>query len=217
MLRENGIDKSATQQESMVQIQPQPQKLTFEDYLAYEDNTDNRYELIDGELVPLSPELPQNSIIARRLFLAFVSQNLVPFELIPLHDCEIQVSVLQRGDAANRYPDLAILRKEHLTLMGKRQTITFDLLPPRLVVEVVSPYKSHRDENYRRDYQSKRLQYAARGIPEYWIVDPTQQQVIVLQLEAGEYREVVFRGDSRLVSAIFSELNLTVRQVFEVV
>jgi len=201
----------------MVQIQSQPQKLTFEEYLTYEDNTDNRYELIEGELVPLSPESPQNSIIARRLFLAFVSQNLAPFELIPLHDCEIQVPVLQRGDAANRYPDLAILREEHLILMGKRQTITFDMFPPRLIVEVVSPYKSHRDENYRRDYQSKRLQYAARGIPEYWIVDPTQQQVMVLQLEVGEYREAVFRGDSPLVSAVFPELDLTVRQVFEVV
>lgn len=192
----------------MVQIQSQPQKLTFEEYLAYEDDTDNRYELIEGEFVLLAPESPQNSIIARRLFLAFVSQNLVPFELIPLHDCEIQVPVRQRGDAANRYPDLAVLREEHLTLMGKRQTITFDLLPPRLVAEVVSPYKSHRDENYRRDYQSKRLPYAARGIPEYWIVDPTQQQVMVLQLEAGEYREAVFQGDSRLVSAVFPELDL---------
>jgi Uma2 family endonuclease len=28
------------------------QKLTFEEYLAYHDGTDTRYELVDGELVP---------------------------------------------------------------------------------------------------------------------------------------------------------------------
>ena len=40
--------------------QAHKQKLTFEEYLAYEDDTDNRYELIDGELVTLPPEsVPQ--------------------------------------------------------------------------------------------------------------------------------------------------------------
>jgi Uma2 family endonuclease len=28
-------------------------KLTFEEYLDYDDGTDNRYELVDGELVAL--------------------------------------------------------------------------------------------------------------------------------------------------------------------
>ena len=30
------------------------QKLTFEEYLTYEDGTDTRYELVDGELKPIS-------------------------------------------------------------------------------------------------------------------------------------------------------------------
>ncbi|WP_333414801.1 hypothetical protein [Microcoleus sp. MOSTC5] len=36
--------------------QAHKQKLTFEEYLTYEDDTDNRYELIDGKLVTLPPE-----------------------------------------------------------------------------------------------------------------------------------------------------------------
>ena len=35
-------------------------KLTFEDYLAYDDGTDYRYSLIDGALVPLPPESELN-------------------------------------------------------------------------------------------------------------------------------------------------------------
>lgn len=30
------------------------QKFTFEEYLAYDDGTDTRYELVNGELVPMS-------------------------------------------------------------------------------------------------------------------------------------------------------------------
>ncbi|MGB3790059.1 MAG: Uma2 family endonuclease [Phormidesmis sp.] len=30
------------------------QKLTFEEYLSYEDGTDTRYELVNGELVAMS-------------------------------------------------------------------------------------------------------------------------------------------------------------------
>ena len=41
-------------------------------------------------------------------------------------------------------------------------------------------------ENRKRDYLEKRKQYAARGIPEYWIVDPDDAVVIVLKL-AGKY------------------------------
>ena len=30
------------------------QKITFEAYLGYEDGTNTRYELVDGELIPMS-------------------------------------------------------------------------------------------------------------------------------------------------------------------
>ena len=63
----------------------------------------------------------------------------MPFRQVQLHTCELQVPVLQSGDPANRYPDLLVLRPEHLELTRKRLTLTFDMLPPHLVVEVVSP------------------------------------------------------------------------------
>ncbi|NET62343.1 MAG: hypothetical protein F6K47_41440 [Symploca sp. SIO2E6] len=32
-----------------------PVKLTFEQYLEYQDSTDNRSELLEGELIPMPP------------------------------------------------------------------------------------------------------------------------------------------------------------------
>ncbi|WP_421656901.1 hypothetical protein [Leptothermofonsia sp. ETS-13] len=34
--------------------------LTFEEFLAYDDGTETRYELEDGELVEMPPESPVN-------------------------------------------------------------------------------------------------------------------------------------------------------------
>ena len=187
---------------------PKP-KLTFEEYLDYDDGTENRYELVDGELVALPPESGRNARIAKCLFLMLVTSGLVSGELVD-YNCELQVPVLQPGQAANRYPDLVILRKEHIELTDKRLTITLTMPPPDLVVEVVSPGKANRD----RDYTAKREQYAARGIPEYWIADPDDQVVIVLQLKAGAYVEVGrFQGSERIISPGFPALELTAEQV----
>lgn len=195
----------------MVQTKTHPKKLTFEEYLNYEDETDYRYELIDGELVPLAPESEFNNFIANYIFAFFFTRGIVPLRLIRVHACEVQVPVLQSKDAANRYPDVVVLREEHLTLMNKRLTITLDMPPPRLVAEVVSPGKVGRD----RDYNRKRKQYGAIGIPEYWIIDPAAQRVMVLRWESGEYVESLFAGSERIISAVFPKLELTVEQIFQ--
>jgi Uma2 family endonuclease len=195
----------------MIQTQStKPTFATFEEYLAYEDDTDIHYELVDGELVPLPPESGLNSFIARYLLFTLASRGIVPLRAIVTHSCEIQVPVLQPGYAANRYPDLVILREEHWELTQKRLTITLEMPPPRLVVEVVSPGKVA----WERDYDCKRSQYAAVGIPEYWIVDPQEQQVTVLRLELGEYTEVgVFQENETIISPTFPTLDLTVDRV----
>ena len=192
-------------------VQVQIKKLTFDEYLSYSDNTDKRYELIDGELIALPPESEPNNFIANYLFFYLASSGLVPLRLIKTHNCEVQVAVLRSGDAANRYPDLIILEPEHIPLTANRLTITFDMLPPRLVVEVVSPGRVGRE----RDYERKRAQYAARGIAEYWVIDPIEQVVTVLRLEDGQYVEVgVFRDGEVMMSPMFSQLSLRVQQIF---
>jgi Uma2 family endonuclease len=193
------------------------QRLTFEQYLEMDDGTDNRYELVDGRLVKLPPESEPNTSLANYLFLQLVNAGM-SFRLIQPHACELQVPVLQAGDPANRYPDLVILRSEHLELTRKRLTITFDMLPPHLVVEVVSPGQRNRD----RDYERKRRQYAARGIPEYWLLDPEEHAITVLQLDEGNYLEVGFFAGSIQIQSpkleqLGIQLQLTAEQILDVV
>jgi len=184
----------------------------FEEYLAYSDemSLDGRFELIAGELVELPPESRLNSTIAIRILLGLMAAG-ISVDLLHPGKCEVQVPVLRPQDAANRYPDLVVLREEHLELTQRRLTITLDMPPPRLVAEVVSPGQT----NYNRDYVYKRAQYAFIGVPEYWLVDPVAQSVLVLALEGNQYREVgTFRKQEAIVSAEFPNLTLVVEQIF---
>jgi Uma2 family endonuclease len=187
---------------------------SFEEYLAYSDETplEGRFELVRGELVELPPESEPNNWLANYLQFLLVAANVAPLRLIKIHALELQVPVLQPNDAANRYPDLVVLRPEHLELTQRRLTITRDMPPPRLVVEIFSPGKTNRD----RDYVSKRAQYAALKVPEYWLVDPAAQTVMVLSLAGETYQEVGVFGLQRAIASVeFPDLTLKASQIFE--
>lgn len=183
-------------------------RFTLEEYLNYDDGTDTHYELVAGELVAMPPESPRNSIIARYL-LAQLFQ-VVPVQRLCYKDTEI---VISGSRATTRLPDLMVLTEELADVLQttRRGTILLDMPPPLLVVEVVSPGK----QNENRDYRYKRSEYAARGIAEYWIVDPEKAMVTVLTLVDGLYEEAVFRGGDGVRSPIFPNLTLTVEQILK--
>lgn len=188
---------------------------TFEAYLSWSSSLENaseeRFELVDGELFALPPEKEINNWIARCLMLRLIASRQVAARLIVTHSLELQVPVLRAGDSANRFPDLVVFWPEHLSMMQNRLTITDEMPPPRMVAEVMSAGKRNRE----RDLISKRDQYAAREIPEYWLLDPEIKAVRVLQLQGEQYVEVgTFQGDECLQSFVFSDLQVTAAEIF---
>jgi len=181
-------------------------KVTLEEYLIYDDGTDTKYELLDGDIIPMPPETSLNNRIAIYLLSEFL--KIVPFNLICHKDTEIVVT----GNRPRvRLPDLMILTEELRAAMeSNRATITPNMPPPALVVEVVSPGKVNED----RDYRYKRSEYAARGILEYWIVDPLQERVTLLTLVDGLYEQTVFENTQAIISPTFPNLSLTTSQIF---
>jgi Uma2 family endonuclease len=183
-----------------------PRFETFEEYLQYDDNSEKLYELFNGELIEVPPESGINFQIANRLFLVFAL--MLGTDRVRGHGLELEV----RGEPKNRYPDLTIIREEHIQQLSKRNTIRLSMSPPLLVIEVVSPGDIQKD----RDYIAKRMQYQDCGIPEYWIVDPQTRTILVLELRGGSYIEIGnFSNDDLLQSSNFKELNLRVSKVFD--
>ncbi len=184
-----------------------PRFETFEEYISYNDNSEKLYELFNGKLIEVPPKSGFNVEIANFLLLKFAL--LVGHRRVRGHGLELEV----RGEPKNRYPDLTIIEAEHIQQLSKRNTIRLFMAPPLLVVEVVSPGEIQRD----RDYIAKRLQYQDCGIPEYWIVEPKTQSILVLELKGDSYTEVgSFAGDELVLSLGFREaLILKVSQIFD--
>jgi Uma2 family endonuclease len=182
------------------------QKMTLEEFLAYDDGTDNLYELENGELISMPAESDANQRIASFLFAFFLGLG------IPSYRLRIGTEVAVSGSRVSvRIPDLLVLSEELAIEMSgaTRSIVLMDMPPPLLAVEVVSPNQENRD------YRYKRTEYAARGIAEYWIVDPIAQKVTVLEWVEGLYEEQVFTGDNLIVSTVLGDLALTVDQVLQ--
>ncbi len=185
-------------------VATQTKLMTLEEYLIYDDGTDILCELVNGELIPMPPESDRNQQVSISLLAYFLKLGIPP----QLLRNQIAISVTG-GRATARIPDLTVL-SEDLALEIRetnRSTILGDMPPPTLVVEVVSPKQD------KRDYRYKRSEYAARQIPEYWIVDPILDKVTVLELVEGFYEEQVYTAEQIIVSPQFSQFNLTAQQV----
>jgi len=182
-------------------------RMTLEEYLDYDDGTDTRYELVNGELAEVPSESDLNNLIAVYLLAEFL-------QLIPVRLLRRGTEVVVNGyRTTTRIPDLIVLTEDLAAALtgSKRSVVMPDMPPPALVVEIVSPGTT----NEARDYRYKRSEYAARSIAEYWIVDPQQAQITVLTLVAGLYEEASFKRNDRLISSTLPNLNLTPAQVLQ--
>lgn len=105
-----------------------------------------------------------------------------------------------------REPDVVVMLKEHADRMGEEFWDRADL-----VMEVVSG--GARDRH--RDLVLKRREYARAGIPEYWIVDPQDERIIVLRL-AGKHYVVhgEFAKGATATSALLPNFSVDVTEVF---
>ena len=115
------------------------------------------------------------------------------------------------GDDHDRLPDHVVVRPDAPPRDG--YPLAEDIL---LLGEVVSPDR----RSVARDHIEKRAEYAAAGVPEYWIVDPTDPAdpfVLVLTLPDGasEYVEHgTFRPGATAASPSLPALTCDVAALF---
>jgi Uma2 family endonuclease len=187
------------------------QKLTLNQYLNYEDGTEQRYEILDGVLVEMGTESALNLSIAFVLGMALANLGIPGYLIGSKHRIAVnstQVSV--------REPDLLVHSEASYAAASekKESLLEYDDPLPLMLVEIVSP-GDEDSRNYQRDYLEKPLEYADRGIPEFWIVDPVRAWVLVLILQGNSYQKTKFKGSDSIVSTVFPNLRLTAEQVLK--
>ena len=185
------------------------QRFTLEDYLTYDDGSDVRYELVNGELLPMSVGTGRHGAIIKRV------ERILDNEIERLQQPWIALSGtvgLQspRGEAWDtvRIPDVTMLTLEQWeTLQEREAVIRLHEPPPLLVVEVVS------ESTKSTDYRAKRAEYSVLDIPEYWIADPLKEMVTVCTLLEGWYEAAEHQGQEVMKSVLFSDLKVGVEKI----
>jgi Uma2 family endonuclease len=199
-----------SKQEAIAMVQAKPRFNSIEEYAALDTSElpECPYELVDGVIVEMGAETDLNVKIA--FFLGFKLAQIVSYSLIRIGS-EIAVD---SQSVTSRFPDLMVLTPEGDAALqvDKRSIITKAMPAPSLVVEVVSPGGEGSD-NYQRDYIDKRREYAQRGIPEYWLIDPSRDVVMVMRLDGNSYQSREFRKGDRVISPTFPNLELTAERI----
>jgi Uma2 family endonuclease len=134
-----------------------------------------RYEVVEGALVVSPSPSARHQDVAFHLAKAldaaapheFVAR-IGPFDL-----------VFPEGDSL--VPDLLVVRRD-------TDTDRAAVIPPVLVVEVLSHFRRHYD------LVTKRERYAAFGVPRYWVVDPLEPSLLEIALDTAPQTETLHHG-----------------------
>jgi Uma2 family endonuclease len=171
---------------------------TEEQYLRLTDQTNRFIEFTEGSVEVLPVPTRKHQAISRALFLAFLAY------IQPIGGTVFYAPLRVRvAPSRFRAPDLVLL----LDVNDPRNQNAF-WLGADLVVEIVSP------ENVGRDTVLKRADYAAAGIPEYWIVNPEEASITVLTLENGVYlSHGVFHRGETAISVLLNGFTVSVDAV----
>jgi Uma2 family endonuclease len=174
-------------------------KYTYADYLKTPD--DERYELIEGELLMTPSPVTRHQRISRKIEFMLekcVTEN----DLGEVFDAPYDVYL----DAENVVqPDLLFVMKERLNIIGEKNIQG----APDLVIEIISEATAYRDL-----VQKKKL-YARFGVKEYWIVLPEESSVEVYTLKDNTFGLYTTYGrDDTLKSPLLQKLKIDLKKIF---
>lgn len=152
-----------------------PEKLSLAQFDALPDDGERR-ELLDGQVLLTPPPRAVHRRAAGHLHVLLLPACpedlevfLAPFDYRP-------------DDRTSLQPDLMVLRCADVELDRVRR-------PLLLAVEILSP------STRAKDLLKKRRLYRETGVGSYWIFEPEEAVLTVLELNNGRYVEQMFKDD----------------------
>jgi Uma2 family endonuclease len=160
--------------------------------------SDDRIELIEGEMLNMAPIGPKHATVADRLAQLFT---------LALHDAAI-VSCgrpLNLGDFSNPQPDVMVL-KSRSDDYGNTHPDAADVL---LLIEV-------SDSTLTFDQSTKLSLYARYGVSEYWVVDVEGKRIVAYREPAasGYISKLEFSAPSAISPEAFPNIEVALRELF---
>jgi Uma2 family endonuclease len=176
--------------------------VTAEEFERMPEDDLDRYELVEGRLVRMSPvSFDHGRIVAQLLFILQSHLKQSPSGVV-LTDVGFKLAT---NPDTVRGPDIAFLRSDRLPPKGMRG---FVKEPPDAVIEVLSP--DDRPSEMRR----KTAEYLDKGVPLVVVVDPKDAKVTLFR-PASE--PLILRQQNAVLdlSDVIPGFRCTLREVFE--
>jgi Uma2 family endonuclease len=148
-----------------------PGLMTADELLRLPMGRGERYELVEGELITMSPAGPLHGRIAVRIG-GRLDQHVYAKKLGEVYGAETGFT-LQRNPDTVRAPDASFVSAARVKKAGKVKG--FFPGAPDLAVEVVSP------NDTAEDVQEKIDEYFAAGTLLVWVIYPQTQKVVVFK------------------------------------
>ncbi len=175
------------------------EKKTYRDYDELPEGAP--YQLISGDLVMNpSPNFFHQRIVMRlsnSLFM-FVEQHKLG-EVVPS-----PVDVYLK-DTEVYQPDVVFISKERLGIINEGRIKG----APDLIIEILSPSTGYYDLTHKRNV------YESSGVKEYWIADPDEETIEVLENVNGEFIRIVRQKQTGIVtSKLLMGFSVKVEDIF---
>ncbi|MDO8686497.1 MAG: type II toxin-antitoxin system prevent-host-death family antitoxin [Clostridiales bacterium] len=200
--KEEGLNSFIAERAEAYSIEQE--RISYEEFLRLSEESDNRYEYIDGEVYLMaSPSYAHQRIIMELSVLFynwFKGKKCIPLTSpfdVTLFKSEENINVVQ--------PDiLVVCDVENVNARGRYTGV------PTLVIEILSQYTRSKDMIRKLDLYSK------SGVKEYWVVNPLNKEIYVYYYENREIEAYnVYKLGERVKSMVFEGLEIELKQVFE--
>lgn len=160
--------------------------------------TSDRVELLEGQIIEMSPQQPPHAATTQRTF------NYLSSLLASKAFLRMQLPITLPPDSEPE-PDIAIVRIDSREYIDNHPTAN-DIF---LLIEVA-------DNTLNKDRKQKARTYAKAKIADYWVLDVNARQVYVLR-EPGDttyQQETILSGNDMLSMLAFPEIEVQVKHMF---
>lgn len=185
-------------------------RITYEEYMDLVESSDQRYELIDGEVYLLASPRFNHQVIVTEISGHFYNY----FKGKPCQSLTAPLDVRLFGFATKFEEDPNVVQPDVIVVCDQDKVSADSKYEgiPTLVVEVLSP------STKGKDMITKLNLYMKSGVSEYWMVDLELKSIIQYSFSADKELGSVrnFKEGETLQSTVFEGLEINLTELFSV-
>ncbi len=167
---------------------------SYDDYCKLKN--DKRYEIIEGELLEMSPSPSEIHQLISTNLVWKLCDHVNKKQLGRIYAAPFDV-ILTKHNVVQ--PDILFISKARNNIIKKEGVFG----APDLIIEILS-------SNPDRDKVDKFKIYEQFQVKEYWIIDPTARSIDIFALQNNRFISFCFsRNDEKIKSKLFLSLDLS--------